>query len=94
MACPVRTAPRANVATTSVPDREIAATVDYVCAEALANVARHSGAQSARVELTAAEDWLTVSVTDDGAGDADPAAGSGLRGLRDRVRLAADLPVR
>jgi signal transduction histidine kinase len=32
-----------------------------------------------------ADDCLEVEVVDDGVGGADPAAGSGLRGLEDRV---------
>jgi signal transduction histidine kinase len=62
----------------------IALTAYYVASEALANVAKHAGAASARVDLGTREAWLTVRVRDDGAGGADP-NGHGLRGLRDRV---------
>ncbi len=57
----------------------------YVAAEALANVARHAGAT--RVELRAARrsGRLVLEVRDDGRGGADAGAGSGLRGLADRV---------
>jgi signal transduction histidine kinase len=63
---------------------EIEASAYFVIAEALTNVAKHSGAQ--RVEVTArAEDGaLCVQVRDDGVGGATP-DGTGLRGLADRV---------
>ncbi len=54
-------------------------------AEALTNVAKHSGATSASVRLQVAGDHLMVEVLDNGRGGADAAAGTGLRGLRDRV---------
>lgn len=56
----------------------------YVANEALANVAKHAGAASTRLELRAVDGELLLRVTDDGAGGADPASG-GLSGLRDRV---------
>jgi signal transduction histidine kinase len=62
----------------------IALTAYYVASEALANVAKHAGAAGARVELSTRDGWLTVRVSDGGAGGADP-RGHGLRGLRDRV---------
>ncbi|MDO9409424.1 histidine kinase [Patulibacter sp.] len=75
--------------TTSVPERRrparVEATAYFVVAEALANVARHAGATRARVEVTEDDDALRVVVADDGRGGADPRAGSGLQGLRDRV---------
>ena len=67
----------------AVPE-PIALAAYYVASEALANVAKHAGAASARVELGAADAWLIVRVRDDGAGGADP-NGRGLSGLRDRV---------
>jgi signal transduction histidine kinase len=57
----------------------------YVVSEALANAAKHSGASGAEVRIELAADRLTVHVRDDGIGGADPARGSGLVGLRDRV---------
>lgn len=64
---------------------DVEATLYFVCAEAVANAARHSGASMARIELTRAGEALTVRIEDDGAGGADLAKGTGLRGLRDRV---------
>lgn len=57
----------------------------YVCAEALANVAKHAGATAVAIEVRREGGTLIVAVTDDGHGGADPARGSGLRGLADRV---------
>ena len=53
--------------------------------EALTNVAKHSGASSAEVEVERRGNQLYVSVRDNGVGGASPAGGSGLVGLRDRV---------
>jgi signal transduction histidine kinase len=57
----------------------------FVTAEALTNVAKYACATEAWVELALVDDCLRVSVRDDGVGGADPTAGSGLRGLHDRV---------
>lgn len=66
-------------------DDTVEATVYYVAAEALTNVARY--AQASQVTLTAFEagDALHLEVRDDGVGGARIGTGSGLRGLRDRV---------
>jgi signal transduction histidine kinase len=48
-------------------------------------VARHSGATQAVVRVTRRDGLIWVEVEDDGSGAADMAAGSGLRGLADRV---------
>jgi signal transduction histidine kinase len=81
--CPVPVELHAG-AVPSAPE-EIAAAAYYVCAEALANVAKHAGASSVRLEVVGCAGVLRVDVTDDGAGGADPLQGSGLRGLIDRV---------
>jgi len=61
----------------------------FVCSEALANVAKHAQASHASIRLETQGGVLAVEVADDGAGGADPAAGSGLRGLVDRVEALA-----
>ena len=53
--------------------------------EALANVAKHAKASDVRVQVDATSGVLRLDVRDDGVGGADPARGSGLIGLRDRV---------
>jgi signal transduction histidine kinase len=57
----------------------------FVVSEALTNVARHAGAERAVVRVAQADGVLRVEVEDDGVGGADLGAGSGLRGLTDRV---------
>ncbi|MFI7492377.1 histidine kinase [Micromonospora echinaurantiaca] len=66
----------------------IETTAYYVVSEALGNVARHARAGRAEVRLTRTGDQLVVEVHDDGRGDADPARGTGLTGLSDRVAAA------
>ncbi|MEU3193193.1 sensor domain-containing protein [Streptomyces sp. NPDC006992] len=56
----------------------------FAAAEALANVAKHSGAAHAEVTVGGGR-TLTLEVRDDGRGGADPARGTGLRGLADRL---------
>jgi signal transduction histidine kinase len=65
--------------------RRVAVAAYFVCAEALANVAKHAAAAHVAVAVTASEDRVKVEIADDGVGGADPAHGSGLRGLADRV---------
>jgi signal transduction histidine kinase len=58
----------------------------YFCvAELITNAAKHSGADSVRVDVTAEGDQLCLQVSDDGRGGARLGIGSGLRGLRDRL---------
>ena len=57
----------------------------FVVAEALANVAKHSGATRVSVALRRGADRLDVRVWDDGVGGADAARGTGLRGLERRL---------
>jgi signal transduction histidine kinase len=57
----------------------------YVVSEMLTNAAKHAHASSVQVDVTGADGVLGVVVRDDGVGGADPARGSGLVGLRDRV---------
>jgi signal transduction histidine kinase len=54
-------------------------------AEGLTNVAKYADAQTASVDVARESGTLIVEVADDGKGGADPATGSGLRGLADRV---------
>jgi signal transduction histidine kinase len=57
----------------------------FVVSEALANIAKHSGAASAEVTVDRVGGRLRVLVTDDGVGSADPAGGTGLAGLARRA---------
>jgi signal transduction histidine kinase len=57
----------------------------FVTAEALTNVAKYAQAGEACVELAMDDGRLRLVISDDGRGGADPATGSGLRGLCDRI---------
>jgi PAS domain S-box-containing protein len=63
-------------------------TAYYVVAEALTNVAKHADATRVRVALEERDGHLRLCVSDDGVGGADPAGGSGLVGLKDRVEAS------
>jgi signal transduction histidine kinase len=56
----------------------------FVAAESLANAAKHASAGRVEISIERSGESLVVAVADDGRGGADP-AGSGLRGLRQRV---------
>jgi signal transduction histidine kinase len=69
----------------------------FVVAEAIANTTKYAGASHVTVTVTATDGRLRVAIRDDGSGGADPAGGTGLRGLTDRVaalggRLRVDSP--
>ena len=57
----------------------------YVVSEALTNTAKHAQASVVRVAVETHDGVLELSIRDDGRGGADPAGGSGLIGLSDRV---------
>ncbi|MEV6675532.1 sensor domain-containing protein [Streptomyces erythrochromogenes] len=69
-----------------LPESVEAAAYFGVC-EALANIGRHSGAGRAALTARHTGEALLIDVSDDGRGGADPAAGSGLTGLADRVAV-------
>jgi signal transduction histidine kinase len=81
--CPVR------VSATAVPElpRPLAATAYFVAAEAVTNALKHAHATSIDIEVRHEDGVLRLTVTDDGVGGADPDAGTGLLGLRDRVAV-------
>jgi signal transduction histidine kinase len=67
----------------------------FVAAEALTNVAKYAAATRAVLAVESDGRELRIEISDDGVGGADPAAGSGLRGLADRVAaLGGRLEVR
>src|ERR1700761_6610021 len=63
-------------------------TAYFAVAEALTNIAKHSGATQASVQARVRDRTLVVEVTDNGRGGADPGRGSGLTGLADRAAVA------
>ncbi|GAA3070841.1 hypothetical protein GCM10010464_38860 [Pseudonocardia yunnanensis] len=63
----------------------------YVVSEALTNTTKHARASCAQVTVEKRDSILHLSIRDDGEGGADPAGGSGLIGLRDRVQALGGL---
>ena len=81
-----------------IPDERLPEPVEaaayYLIAEALTNVAKYAAASTVRVRVAAGDAAVLVEVSDDGVGGADPANGSGLCGLADRVEaLSGSLDV-
>ena len=77
---------------------EIEATAYYIAAETTANAAKHANAGHIQIALALTSGALRLTITDDGAGGAAFAEGTGLQGLRDRAdayggHLALDSPV-
>ena len=69
----------------------------YVVSEAFTNAAKHGHASVVRLQAQRDDGTIRVAVSDDGIGGADPARGSGLIGLSDRIgaiggRLAIESP--
>ncbi|RSM60314.1 sensor histidine kinase [Actinoplanes sp. ATCC 53533] len=67
------------------PAPHLESTAYFAASEALANVVKHAGASRADLLLAQPGDMLVLEVRDDGHGGADPAHGTGLTGLADRV---------
>jgi signal transduction histidine kinase len=82
--CPVPVRLDVDVSPRPGPAAESAAY--YIVSEALTNVAKHSGATSARVGIARHGDRLVIDVSDNGRGGANTAGGTGLLGLEERVR--------
>jgi signal transduction histidine kinase len=57
----------------------------FAVAEALANAVKHSGARRVHIRMQHRSGILRIEVADDGAGGADPARGTGLRGVERRL---------
>jgi signal transduction histidine kinase len=76
-------------------DLELAAY--FIVSESLTNASKYAGASAVRISVAPEPGSLRVEVVDDGCGGADAAAGTGLRGLLDRIdalggRLEVDSP--
>jgi signal transduction histidine kinase len=70
------------------PPPAVEATAYFFVSEGLANVVKHAEASRAWVRAVARDGRLELEVRDDGRGGAAPGAGSGLRGLEDRLSAA------
>jgi signal transduction histidine kinase len=73
----------------AVPNERLPEAVEaaayYVVAEAITNAAKYADASRVTVNVSHLNGRAVVRVADDGVGGADPARGSGLHGLADRV---------
>jgi signal transduction histidine kinase len=73
----------------AVPDEPLPSSVEtaayFVIAESLSNIAKYANARHAWVSVATQNSSALVEVRDDGVGGAQPADGSGLQGLADRV---------
>ncbi|MFF7637299.1 histidine kinase [Kitasatospora sp. NPDC008050] len=67
------------------PAAPIESAAYFAVSELLANAAKHSGASRVDIVIGHRDGALTVEVTDDGQGGADPALGTGLRGVGRRL---------
>ncbi|MGW0478984.1 sensor histidine kinase [Nonomuraea sp. NPDC003214] len=67
------------------PPAPVESAAYFAVGETLANAAKHAGAREVGIVLDHDGRTLRVSVTDDGRGGADPAKGTGLRGLQRRL---------
>jgi signal transduction histidine kinase len=67
------------------PPAPVESAAYFAVSELLANVAKHSGASAAEVDLRHSEGSLRISVSDDGAGGADPSRGTGISGIARRL---------
>jgi signal transduction histidine kinase len=85
----------------AVPEERLPGAVEaaayFVVAESLTNVAKYAEASHAEVRVGRENGYALIEVRDDGVGGADPAKGTGLRGLADRLaaldgRLEVDSP--
>jgi len=63
----------------------VEAALYFVCTEGLTNVARHADARTVDLVVETVGNDVVAALTDDGHGTADPARGTGLRGLTDRI---------
>ena len=80
--CPVPV--EVQIALDHRPPEAVEFTAYFVVAEALTNIAKHSAATHAWINVVCRRGWLRLEIRDDGAGGAAPGAGTGLAGLADR----------
>ena len=65
--------------------KEVESALYFLCAEALANSAKYAKATRISVEVVLDDEAVVAEIADDGIGGADPARGTGLSGLADRI---------
>jgi signal transduction histidine kinase len=82
--CPVPVTVQVNL--DQRPPTNVESAAYFIVAESLTNIAKHSDAHHARVNVNRDDSRLRVEITDDGRGGARLEPGGGLSGLADRVR--------
>jgi signal transduction histidine kinase len=67
------------------PPAPVESAAYFAVSELLANVTKHAGARQAWIGIRYRQGILAIFVTDDGRGGADPARGTGIRGIERRL---------
>ncbi|GAA2605624.1 sensor histidine kinase [Streptomyces tubercidicus] len=67
------------------PERPVEAAAYFAVSELLTNVSKHADASRVLIDVRYMANQLRIALTDNGAGGADPAKGSGLRGVQRRL---------
>jgi signal transduction histidine kinase len=67
------------------PPAPVESAAYFAVSELLANVSKHAEARETWVDIRHSDGMLRIGVTDNGRGGADPACGSGLRGIERRL---------
>lgn len=67
------------------PPAPIESAAYFAVSEVLTNAVKHAGCNRVRIEIDHSDGALSVTVTDDGRGGADPAGGTGMRGIARRL---------
>jgi signal transduction histidine kinase len=73
-----------DVAEGDLPD-DLEVAAYFIVSESLTNASKYAAAKAVAVRVAPEAGALLVEISDDGAGGADPAGGTGLRGLADRI---------
>ena len=73
-----------DVTTDELPD-DVELAAYFLVSESLTNARKYADAEAVQVRIAPVDEAVLVEIVDDGAGGADPAAGTGLRGLADRI---------
>ena len=81
--CPMRARLAADLP--GLPPAPVESATYFAVSELLANVAKHAEASQAWVDIRHADGMLRIGVSDNGQGGADPARGTGLRGIEQRL---------
>jgi signal transduction histidine kinase len=82
---PLRVHLTSDLARAARPSAPVESAAYFAVSELVANVTKHAQASQAWIDIHHDEATLKISVTDDGHGGADPARGSGLRGIERRL---------